>query len=199
MRYSLYCLVPAGFLLSVGVVQAKPPSCDGTSVRIEGEINNNAINPVSFTPMGSVTLGVARMKLFAGGDRENLTCTLLGEPTGKDGVGEQTYDHIITCDDPAQSELSFKTTLTGWQEVGDTYFPDLLPSKTAEEFCRPFSQNGLAIIAFTEEAVANENRLRKGIFSDATGSIDVAGCVNVVNGLYEINMEVEGKLCLTNW
>jgi len=187
-------------ILLASTAHASEPTCsEGTLVSMTGEINNNAIDVVSFMPSGQVTLGVARLKLFANGKNEKLTCTLLGEPTGSDGVGEVTYDHIIVCDDTAQSELSFETTLTGRQFYSEAGFPDLLPGKVAEEYCGPLDPGIFAFQAFTEEAETNPNRTTKGVFQDAAGSVDVAGCVNIVGGVAEVNMMVEGKLCLSNW
>ena len=187
-------------ILAASTAHASEPTCsDGTLVSMTGEINNNAIEVVSFTPNGSVTLGVARLKLFADGKNEKLTCTLLGEPTGSEEVGEVTYNHIIVCDDTAQSELSFETTLTGRQFYSEPGFPDLLPGKVAEEYCGSLDSGIFAFQAFTEEAVTNPIRTTKGVFEDAAGSVDVAGCVNVVGGAAEVNMMVEGKLCLSSW
>lgn len=188
-------------ILVASTAHASEPTCsDGTLVSMTGEINNNAIDVVSFIPSSQVTLGVARLKLFANGKNEKLTCTLLGEPTGLDAVGAVTYDHIIVCDDTVQSELSFETTLTGRQFFYEEGFPDLLPGKVAEEYCRSFVDHGnFSFQAFTEEAETNPDRTTKGVFKDAAGSVDVAGCVNLVGGAAEVNMTVEGKLCLSSW
>lgn len=188
-------------VLLAATAHAMPTCLDGQRlVSLEGEIHNNAIDVVSFDPAGQVTLGVVRLKLFAEGDRENLTCTLLGEPTGLSEVGDIVYDHIITCDDPKQSELSFRTKLTGRQFVYKQVFPDLLKKNVSEEFCRPYvDDDNFAFQAFTEKAKTNPDRNRKGVFADAQGSLGVAGCVNVSGGAAEINMMVKGNLCLSNW
>lgn len=197
-------LLAGSLILSIASAQASSQCPNGTMVKLTGEINNNAIAVASFVPLGdppgNVTLGVARLKLFAQGEREHLTCTLLGEPTGLNEVGDVAYDHIVVCDDPAQSELSFRTTLTGRQHFWEEGFPNLLRTRVAEEYCRS-SDDGtvFAYQAFTEKAVANSERTTKGVFAGATGSIGVAGCVNIVGGAAEINMMVKGNLCLSNW
>lgn len=151
---------------------------------VTGEINNNAVDVIYPNSLGFYTTGVANVKVKKpnSAKSEKLTCTLLGEPTGTAPGSGYQYEHLLVCDDAAQSEISFQTYLTG-TDVS----PDVLDEYCTSEASSPF----------VEEAVVNTGRRLKGLFAGVSnGTVRIEGCVNPVGfdqgPVLEINMAVVG-------
>lgn len=191
MKSTLQIIPVLSLAFCISTVKAECPD-DSVSASISGEINNNTVSVVS--PNDAViidpasqfyTLGVADIKIKTRGERLNMNCTLLGEPTGTPPGGGHQYDHMLVCDDALQSEIAFETK----------FIPGELSSDEIDDFCYDGQ-----ILQFVEEATINEHRRRKGLFAGASGALTVKGCVNFVGvdpyPIIEINMGVEGEVCL---
>jgi len=176
----------------VQAIQAEDTCTVGTNVSVRGEIDNNAVNLEYPNELGQYTMGIADIKIGDDKQMVKMNCALLGEPTGEENpyVGHQ-YDHMIVCNDGQQSEIAFKTTIV----AQDSYLPNVLTSDEIEDFCH----NPGAVLGFEEKAEVNEDRFSKGLFQGASGNLRIVGCVNLVDSVVEINMGVEGALCLPNW
>jgi hypothetical protein len=195
MKSAIQVISLLGLTFCTAAVKAECDPLTSTTAVVSGEINNNAVSIVSpndaviSDPTGQTfyTLGVADIKMIKSNSRIKLNCTLLGEPTGiAPGYGNQ-YDHMLVCDDEQQSEISFETR----------FIPGELSDDEIDDFC-----DNEQSVQFVEEAIVNENRRRKGLFANATGAVIVKGCVNFVGAdpypVIEINMGVEGDVCLPN-
>jgi len=188
------------------IVQASEPSCTtGKLAYVEGEINNNAVAFVQISNeppvVLPVTLGVAELKIFKKHGRKKhgrkkLTCTLLGNPNipTDDQPHTHNYDHLIVCDDQAQSQIALDTSFVGASP---------LDRKLERKLCR-----GDVDSYFQEESIPDPTAKHdlvggnKGIFQGVDeGSILVTGCVNTGSDSdydVQINMVFDGYVCLVD-
>jgi len=185
-------------------------------VHLKGTVDNNAVTPATST--SPFTMGVANLTYTTDKNVVDLTCALLGEPTGQAPSEQnpgpvQTYYHKIVCNDKLQSELSFKTY--AWYPALNTDLTAVLSNSEIHRFCTKDDFPSSAPYAAFEEAILVDPAMQsKGLFKGASNLEDLdesiplraAGCVNTFNyyfveglgyvpGEMRINMEVEGDLC----
>jgi len=202
MKMIFSILLTLSITLAVTTVQAD--DCANV-VHLKGTIDNNAVtiaHPYELPEdayFKSHTMGIGQLTLTKGNKVVYLTCALSGEPTGTTNLEFPTYDHMIVCNDKSQSEVSFSTWTVGFS----TNPTDILKNSEIQRYC---TKDGLIYAAFEEITFVNGVKQSKGLFEgasnlDETLPITVVGCINVVNDGLEpqINMGIEGDLCLPNW
>lgn len=192
MKKLISILLVLSLAIGITAVQAAENCDGGTVVSLKGQIDNNAVTTQYPNGLGQYTLGVADLVFKYKAKSVKLNCAVLGEPTGSSTPNDgHQYDHMLVCDDGQQSEFTFKT----WLVAKDTVMTNVLDSEEIADFCHP--QN--AVFAFKELAEVNGERLTKGLFQGASGTVTVVGCVNWMGSSAEVNMGVKGELCLPNW